>query len=196
MTHQELINIAFYVHGAVLLGSLPAWYKYGDRTEIFAKSLEGIQSTLSKMHLMISNDLLKIIKLYQSAVQSNIYGPNGEFYKEDDARFIESEAFRNFINHEPEIIAEYWVLIRAKSNWLNWALILSWMILILIILQIISLLFHGLDKISITTLPDWISKASIGATGFLVLIIFCLPTLFMQLSHGVIINKKAKYDAP
>lgn len=205
MTHQELVNIALYIHGAVLAASLGAWYKYGDRTDIFSKSLEGTESTLFKLRMMIANDLLTTIEKVKKdplTVKPNLLGPNGQnIYWEKEANFIESEGFRqairDFLDLKIDMISNYRVLMRARSNWCYWARILSWSILIIIILQMLSLAMHGfIDKILEIPLPSWCIHGSLTITVFLVLFLFCFPFRIMLRSHDLIIQEKVKYDAP
>jgi len=206
MAHQDLVNIALYVHGAVLLCSLTAWYKYGDRSDILAKSLEGTESTLSKLRKMISDDLLTTIKEVLSTAQTQqtnpILGPDGRvlFYSERDANFLKSEEFEqaitDFVAFKCDMLSGYRILIRARSIWCFWARVLSWSILLLIVLQILSLALHGYDKIVVKHLPDWSVHGTLIVTGCLVLIMFCLPFTIMLCNHDVIMKEKVKYDAP
>ena len=80
MTHQELLSITLIVHVAVLSGSLAAFYKYGDRSDFMAKSLEGTETTLSKLRMMISSYLLSSIKEFLSTIlyPQPILGPEAK----------------------------------------------------------------------------------------------------------------------
>lgn len=204
MTHAELLNIALSAHGAVFLGSLAAFYKYGDRTDVFAKSLEGTNSVLSKLRMMISDELLTAIKGCLSAVPTKpklILGSDGNaVYSEDAAYFIESDSFRqvvrDFIDLRAERISDYQVLMRARSKWCFWAKVLSWSIWLSIILQLVFLITHGfVDYVLGHSLPNWGIYATLAISGFVVLFVICLLP-FLLLNHDVILQQKVKYDAP
>jgi hypothetical protein len=206
MTHQDLLNITLSVHVAVLLGALAAWYKYGDRSDVLAKSLKGTDIVLTRLRIMISSDLTKAIREVLSTIPTNpqaILGPDGKnpIYSEKVSNFLESEAFRqairDFIDSRADVISDYRVLTRARANWCFWARILSWSILVLIILQAFFLAGHGfMDKILGNTLPNWCLHGSLTITGFVVLFVFCLPFPILLRNHDTIIQQKVKYDAP
>ena len=188
MTHEDLLNITLQVHGAVLLGALAGWYKYGDRSDILAKSQEGTESLLSKLRMMISRDLTDAIKTVLATVPSNpqlILGPDGKnpVYSEKVSNFLESERFRqavrDYIDLEADAISDYRLLMHARTNWCLWARVLSWSILALIILQVLFLVGHGFaDRILGNPLPNWCTHGSLSITGILVLFVFCLPFFF------------------
>jgi len=206
MTHAELLNIALYVHGAVLLGSLAAFYKYGDRTDILAKSLAGIDSVLSKLRMLISDELLTTIKKGLSTVPTNpqpLLGPDGKsfVYTEKAVNFLESDSFRqvvrDFIDRRAERISDYQALMRARSKWCLWARVLSWSILLSIILQIVFLVTHGfVDYLLGHSLSNWTIHATLAISGFIVLLVFSLPFPILLRTHDVILQYKVKYDAP
>lgn len=205
MTHAELLKIALSVHGAVLAGSLVAFYKYGDRTDVLAKSLAGIDSVLSQLRMMISDDLLATIKGRLSAVPTNpqlILGPDGinPIYSEKVANFLESDTFRqtvrDFIDPRVDRISDYRVLMRARENWCFCARMLSWSIWFSIILQFVFLVTHGfVDYLLGHSLPNWTIHATLAISGFVVLFVLCLVPFLLR-SHDVILQHKVKYDAP
>jgi len=165
MTHKELVDIAVSVHVGVLLGALAAWYKYGDRSEVLSKSLQGTEATLSRLRIIISDELMTGIKGTLSTMPANpelILGPDGKnpVYSERVTNFLESERFReavrDFVDRRADCVSDYRALTRARTNWCFWARVLSWSILLLIVVQLLSLCVHGfVDKILGKTLPDW-----------------------------------------
>ncbi len=206
MTHQDLLSITLSVHAAVLLGALAAWYKYGDRSDVLARSLGGTEKILSTLRMMISRDLTAAIKTVLATVSSNpspILGPDGKnsTYSEKASNFLESESFRqavrDYIDFGADAISDYRLLMRARTIWCLWARVLRWSILTLIILQGLFLCGHSfVDWVLGKSMPDWCFHASLSITGFLVLFVFCLPFPLMLRSHDIIIQQKVKYDAP
>jgi hypothetical protein len=206
MTHAELLRIALSVHVAILAGSVVALYKYGDRTDVLAKSLAGMDSVLSKLRMIISDDLLATIKGCLSTVPTNpqlILGPDGRnpVYSEKVANFLESDTFRqtvrDFIDLRVDRISDYRILVRARDNWCFWARKLSWSILLLTILQVVFLVAHGIfDYLLAYSLPNWAIHATLAISGFMVLLVLCLPFPILLRSHDVILHYKVKYDAP
>jgi len=206
MTHQDMLNITLSVHGAVFVGAIAAWYKYGDRSDVLAKSLEGTDNLLRKLRILISSDLSKHIREVLSTVPANpqaILGPDGKnaIYTEKVSNFLESEAFRqaigDFVSSGANVISDYRVLARARASWCFWARLLSWSILAIIILQAVFLAAHGfIDKILGNHLPDWCAHGSIVITGFIVLFVLCLEFPILLRNHDKMIQQKVKYDAP
>jgi hypothetical protein len=205
MTHNALLQIGLTVHGMVLLGALAAWYKYGVGSEVQEKSLERTESTLSKLRMMISDELLTTIKTKLPSVPIElrpIIGPDGKtsIYSERVTNFLESERFReainDFIDHKVGVISDYRELIRARDNLCLWARILSWSVWLVIILQILSLVLQGyIDMILGKEAPDWSIHGSLAITCFLVLFVICVPSPILLRSQNAIIQKRVKYDA-
>lgn len=204
MTHAELLNLALSIHGAVFVGSLAAFYKYGDRTDVFAKSLAGTDSALSRIRKMISDELLTTVRECLHKKTPNlqpILGPDGTTYgySEKTADLLESEAFRpvrHFIDLRTDSISDYHILIRARENWCFWARMLSWSILLSIILQLVFLVIHGLvDHVLGYPLPDWSIFATLIISAVVVLVVLGL-FVFLLKNHDVILQQKVKYDAP
>jgi len=204
MTHDVLTTWAITVHFAILSGALVAWYKYGDRSEVLAKSLEGTNFTLSKLQMMITSELLTTIKTMIQSVPSNpqpILGANGEasIYSERSMNFLESERFhqaiQDFVNRKTDAISDYRVFVRARVSWCFWAKTLSWTVLLVIVLQILAIILHGFfDKILGKTMPDWSIHSSLAVTALLVIFVFCVVCPKLLRNHDIIIQQKVKYD--
>ena len=45
MTFEDGTSLAFTVHGAIWIVTAAAYYRYGDRTDLFDKSLRGCRRT-------------------------------------------------------------------------------------------------------------------------------------------------------
>ena len=59
MTLSDAAGLALKVHGAVWLAAVAAYYKYGDRTDLFEKALRGNQSLRQAVRDNIATDLSK-----------------------------------------------------------------------------------------------------------------------------------------
>ena len=59
MTLGEAAGLALKVHGAVWLAAAAAYYKYGDRTNLFEKSLQGNRSARQSILDTVASDLSK-----------------------------------------------------------------------------------------------------------------------------------------
>jgi hypothetical protein len=208
MTHAELLRIAISFHATVLIASLAAWYKYGDRTDVFAKSLTGTDFVLSRLRMMISDDLKATIKEYLSTVTysttSSLVGLDGKtpIYSEKIALSLDSEDFRDcvrdFMNRTVvDSLSDYRVLKQARENWCFWARILSWLILLSIILQVLFLATHGfVDCLIGQPLPNWTIHTSLAMSGSVIALVFILPFPILLRSHDIILKHRARFDAP
>jgi hypothetical protein len=87
VSHTELVNLALSIHGSVLLASIVAYYKYGDRTELLEKGLRGTDSTLSVMRRRIATELVEHLDEYFT---SGLAVPT--ITGEDDPTYIERPA--------------------------------------------------------------------------------------------------------
>src|SRR5437870_4683892 len=99
MTGPETAGLALKIHGAVWLAAAAAFYKYGDRTELFDKTLGGTQATREAIRDRIAEDLGNQLRPILRdppvrRIRSPILTPTGNNYEEESPEITRSEPFR------------------------------------------------------------------------------------------------------
>jgi len=198
MTYAELINVVLSFHSAILLVALTAYFKYGDRSQIFAKSLQGASAALEVIRKGITLELVGAIKPIlrsSDSVTSTILGPDDAYF-EKAIDMLDGEEFRDgvreFVERRANSIADCRSLTIARDRWCRWAERLSKGILFLLIWQSLSFIVAGSGKF-LTTIPLSILKGSLVVSIGSVLV--CLGLLVpVQSFHNRIMDLRRKYD--
>lgn len=203
MLHTELVKIVLWVHGPVLLGALAAYYRYGDRTEVFNRSLSGTDSALRRMRQLLSGELGKRLESVfqgQETIPSLIVGPDGNTYTEQCANPLGGElyreALRDFVEGSSNLMTDYHSACLARERWCLWAKRLSWALLGLIVWQFSIVGATALlDLTSLVQIPDWVLLWAGLPTA--ILIAGCLVAVFSCLRHHDTIERfRIRYDTP
>ncbi len=196
MNYFEILDFILKVHGTVLGAAILAYYKFGDRTDLYSKSLSGSDSILEQVKKEISislgDSLKRVIK--ESEIVKPILNFKGNWYREDLVIPLESEEFREVIYDfvEKGCLVKYKILIESRYSWCKWFKILSWTILFLLIWQVIALIFTGSIRIFQPNFPNWVVISSVIPTVFGVLC--CVLELIPILqNHDKIIKYREKY---
>ena len=200
MNHQDLINLALSVHGSVLLATIVAFYKYGDRTELIEKGLRGSDSVFAEIRRRIATELVDVLKGYFESSQSapTITLGNDPAYVERSNKLVQSEGFRetvrDFVEGHSVVMADYRNLVNARDQWCNWARFLSWTLLTLLFVEVVIVGILGfVDKLAGLALPDlsiqwsWLPVALLVAGTV-------LPLPFMLRKHDVMTKCKIRYE--
>lgn len=200
MLHNDLVNLALSIHGSVLLASIVAYYKYGDRTELVEKGLRGTDSTLAEMRRRIATELVDHIdEFFQSGrTVPTITAEDVPAYIERPTNPVRSEAFREtireFVDGHSVVIAHYRILLLARDGWCKWGRFLSWALLLLVLVEIgIVGVLGYVDKLNGQQLPDgsihwsWLPVALLVVTAV-------LPLPFMLRKHDIMTKYKIEYE--
>lgn len=205
MTHETMANTVWGVHGALSLVVLAAFYRYGDRSETFSKSLQGADSLLTKLRRKLSSDLADhltpfVTTIQQKAVASPILDPHGEGYSERLPALAESEEFREslqkFIEGDGHVLVDYRSALTARHSWCFWAKALSWCLLTTLVwLFSVAGLVFLFEKVFEIRVPDVMLTLSWVIT--LVAVLSCLLPLPLQLrSHDKLCHLRMLHDSP
>ncbi len=200
MTHTELVNVALSIHAPLLLAALAAYYKYGDRTELLSKSLQGTDGVLSRMRREIADELGESLRpiLENPGTVPTVVG--NETYTERPVNPVGSELYRstirNFVEDNSNSLLDCRSLRSARDAWCFWARILSWSILGLLLWQAIATGSLALfDKVLEFAVPDQFIKFSAIPTAVGV-IASLAPLPFLLKWHDVINKYRMRHDAP
>lgn len=193
------------VHGGLLAVAVGAFYKYGDRSENFAKSLAGTTTLLRSLRMsmsgVLSDDLRNFFRGVDT-VPSLILDASGRSmdgitYSEKAANTCQSELFgevvRKFIDGNAESLGDYRIVFVACSRWLFWMTWLSWTVLGLLYWQCIVTFLLAIVKVTGVVLSTKILLVSLTPSVFFgVMALFALP--FALYSHDQIMRQRIKYD--
>lgn len=201
MSHGELVKLALSVHGSVLLATIIAFYKYGDRTELLERGLRGSDSVFAEMRRRIATELVVALEEYfqSGQVVPTITAGQDAAYVERITNPVLSEGFReavrDFVEGHSIVMADYRKLLSARESWCNWGRILSWALLALLVVEVLIVGILGLaDKLAGHTLPNWSIQWSWLPVAVLVAAAL-VPLPFMLRKHDIIANCKLTYEA-
>lgn len=133
MTHAALAAVALKSHAALLVGVLAAYYKFGDRTEVTARSLQGTEATLREVRRLIAATLADALR-EQNATPSTsssviITSISEQVYAERPSNFLNSERYRDavreFVEGQSRTLADCRSLLSHRDAWMNAARRLS-----------------------------------------------------------------------
>lgn len=172
MTHEALVNVAATTHTAVLLGALAAYYKFGDRTDVLAKSLQGTEQSMRDLRRLIAAELAETLQkdlssvptvstlIVESATESYVERPTsvfaGERYRDSIRRFVEVSSNR---------LVDCRNLVSLRDAWSRCAQRLSWLILGLVAYEALVAGFLGfLDRTGVLIVPDAVIRWAAAPT--------------------------------
>jgi hypothetical protein len=196
---NDIINLALTFHASVLACAIAAYYKYGDRTEVFSKSLQGTDLVLVRIRQKITEDLTKSLKpVFESAGSVPTLIVPDSVYLERSLNPVGSERYlegiREFVEHSSDSLSTYRSVFLARHGWCVWARVLSWSILILAIWQAAATGFIAFGcTLGEIQVPSWIIKASFLPTALASFSCFsALP--FLLFHHDRISGFRERYD--
>jgi hypothetical protein len=204
VNHEVLINSLLGFHGAVFVIAIGCFWKCVDRTAMFASSYKNYENTIRKIKERIFGDLSLALKpLFSHPDEKaigilNLFGPEGEYWKEEEANVQETEEYKNavmgFIKDNASALADFKTISSLVRKCKYWAGYLRWSIFGVLILQAISLfLFWVLDKIYGHTFGNLTIYVIVGVSVIFIINGFLsLPLLLYY--HGKADDYGSKYD--
>lgn len=202
MTLADPLNSVLGAHGAVLLVAWGALHKYGDRSDLFGKSLAGVDSTLERLRRKISSALARHLEpVFKGAGSdpSPILEPKGNMYIEKPVNPVGGEAYReavrDFVEGGSEAIADYVALLKARDEWCRWAKTRGWAMLFLFVWEFLAVCALGIGVALLDVpSPKWILSSSLVPTVFLALAVVALFAMVMR-QDDRILHGRSRYDA-
>lgn len=203
MTIAEATSLALSVHGAVCLVAAAAYYKFGDRKVLFDKLPQDCRRLMRSIKDEITTDLwaqLRPIVRDSIRAQTTTIKTKGDEYIEEPADVTEGEiyyqAIRDFVTNSSGSLVDYSVILKTVKAWRVWAHLLSWLILILVILEVALLAMTLLVLVSINgteIAPLW--SLLLGSVPTVVLIVGVFTCLILvHVKQGTIVDMKINYD--
>lgn len=203
MDHVGLAAGVLSAHAAVLVSAVAAYYKYGDRTEVFTKSLQGTEALLRAMKQRLLDELERHLEATLEGgecVPSPILRPDGNTYVERPVNPIGSERWRealaDFVQSNAGTVADYSRAVGARDSWCVWSRRLSWSLLALLCWQILVAGAVGIvDRVCGVPFPGDVLGWSFVPTVLIILnTLFCLAICLAR--HDTICSLRNRYDAP
>ncbi len=200
MTHEGLVALATTAHAAVLVGALAAYYKFGDRTEVFARSLQGTDQTLRELRRLIAADLAQRLKDDlgdDSTISAIVLEQSTEAYVERPSIVLASEKFResirSFVEQGVSRLIDCRTLVGLRDGWSRSARRLSWCLLALALYQaLVAGILAFLDRTEVIRLPDSFVLWAAGPTAIILAVCFGLMTQ-IQRCHDQISVIRERY---
>ena len=196
MIHDALTSVALGTHATLLVGVLAAYYKYGDRTEITARGLQGTDATLREIRRKIAASLADAVR-EQLAAPTLILEASTESYVERPSNPLESEryreAVRDFVEGNSSFLIDCRNLTLYRNAWLRAARRLSWILLAFGAYEgAVAGALALVDKTGVFSIPDVaVLLAAIPTALFFLAGLLCLGS--MQVDHDRIMSIRNRY---
>ncbi len=197
--HEALVTAALGGHGGILLGAMAAYYKYGDRTESMAKSLQGTEATLRAMRGALAGELAEELKsgLRSSSAVTAMVDPVLGSYSETAVDIFSGEQFRSalvkFVERKSKVIVDCRSLAFARDAWARRARRVSWCLFLLIVYETICVGALFSERLEVFTIPDLLVKLTFSFSVALILVALATSgTLLM--AHDQITAIRMKHE--
>jgi hypothetical protein len=160
-------------------GALAALYKYGDRTDLAKKSLDGTKEALDGLRAYLGRALAEAV----TPTVQRILAEQGD--ADAVLEELRGENFQNdistFVTRDLDEMVSYRMLVHERTHWSKWARRLSWGVYILTAVEFVFMVWFGLaNKVLSHPLTLPITIISFIVSG--VVLVFCI------LSFGVMLR--------
>jgi hypothetical protein len=163
-----------------------AWYKYGDRTDLAKKSLDGTKEALDELRAYLGRALADAVKPTVQRILAEQGGPDavleelrGENFQDDVSAFV---------TRDLDEMISYRILVHERKHWSAWAQRLSWGVYISMAVEFVFTVWFGLaNRVFSHPVSLQIAVASFCVSG--IVFVFCI------LSAGVMLRCHDKISA-
>lgn len=134
------------------MGGLAAWYRYGDRTDLAKKSLDGTKEALDDLRAYLGRALADAVKPTIKAIVTEQGTPQLDGTLNIPANAV-LEEFRgenfqddvsSFVTRDLDAMISYRMLIHARDRWSRWAQRISWGVYIFLATEFVFTIWFGL----------------------------------------------------
>lgn len=204
MTHEQLVTSALAAHAGLLVAAVAVYAKFGDRTEVTARALQGTDGSLRELRRLIASELAEAIK---STVRDSPTAPAASSlilltpaYVEPTPSGFDSERFRDtvreFVEGKSACLFDCRDLLKYRKRWMRYAKGLSHVLLAFVAYEALAagaLMF--LDKLDVFSFSYLTIVLASVPTAVLAFVALCCA-LVMQLSHDKIYGIRHRYAEP
>ena len=124
----DFATLSVTYHGALLLGAIAAYNKYGDRTDVTDKSLKGTKEALDTLLAYLGRSMAEAVRPTIEGILANAADADGivkELRAVDIVEELRGEAFvddvASFVNRDADELLSYRNLVHARARWSAWA---------------------------------------------------------------------------
>lgn len=204
MTADSLLTFALSFHSGLIIVALAAYYKYGDRTELFDKSLRGTDAALAETRRQIAyrlgSRLMTVFDNPDSVIEVSLFDATGRPI-EVAVSPAGSEDYNNaifeFVESDFQVLLDCRALSALRRRWCACARFLSWALLILVALE--SLIAGALafwTKYLDRNLPSCALEGAFLFTGLVLVAVVFVPAAILLYLHDRILQHRLRYAAP
>lgn len=163
------------------MGAVAAWYKYGDRTDVAKKSLDGTKEALDQLCAYLGRALADAVKptVQRIITEQGTAQLDGTLSITPDAILEEfrGENFQDdvssFVTSDLDAMISYRMLIHARNRWSAWAQRISWSVYVFLAAEFIFTIWFGLaNRVFNHPLSFRIAVASFCVSG--IVFAFCI----------------------
>jgi hypothetical protein len=207
MPLPDIPTITIGFHAATLVPLAVALQKFGDRSEMFQKSLAGVGETMERMRRRVAAELEAEIAsafprpgaVTQASPILDGAGNRITAFVQGPAALPSSEAFRNciheFASRDESSLRGYARLHSARDGWARAAKVVSWSVLIALAWELLA---FGLTGVACgllkTQVDDWVLLSSFIPTGLLA-VLFIGSFAAMLWNHDSILDIRRAHDS-
>jgi hypothetical protein len=191
------------VHGGLLVAAVFAFYKYGDRTDLFDKSLAGTNAVLRVLRrdiaFKLASRLQPVFDGASAVIEISLVDAGGNPISEVSVNPVGSENYNDalfdFVEGNDLSLVHYRLLLHTRDRWCGWAKSLSWAILILMSLEAVFCGYLLWSKLVGHFLAGHLLVVTFCATA--ISFVSCLvPLIFLLCAHDKISELRKRYDLP
>lgn len=189
-------------HSAILAAAVAGYYKYGDRTEYFRKSFQGLKNLQEALKSEISEHLkawiAPVLRESSTSIASSVLDSSGNFHQ-SFADPLEGESYKNaaalFLQGNLDSIIDYRILCSAATKWSFWARLQSWVFVASFISEgVICAILFTTKLLAISVTVRLLEATSVPTVACFAL--FCLCAVRLSMLHDSFLGLTRKHAIP
>ena len=199
MTAPELLVYALQVHALHAVSGFAAVRKYGDRTDLIAKSMQGTDSPLRVLRRTVSGELAEVLRkwLASAATVTTAVDPSSGVYAERPADVFAGEQYRTIVRMFVETriggMVDCRTFFTEREKWARHAERLSWCTIAFFAYQLVAAGTLFLAQLEVVSLSTTMVKTTFAPSFLLVAaIVACMVAALV--AHDRISRIRMKYD--
>jgi len=150
---------------------LAAWYKYGDRTDLAKKSLDGTKEALEGLRAYLGRALAEAVTPTVQRILAEQGDPDAVLEELRGENFQDDVS--TFVTRDLDEMVSYRTLMHERKHWSTWAQRLSWGVYTLTVVEFIFLAWFGLaNKVFGSPVSVRVAEFSFIISG--IVFVFCI----------------------
>lgn len=191
------------IDATALLAYIAAFYKYGDRTEVYKNSLNGTRDLIVEIERQIAFELAVRLKPVFSGsappvIEVVLFQADGSLSREVTVNPVGSEKYReavlDFVLSQNDAMATYRTVVHCRDRWVCWARRLSWSLLAGVLMHgMFAFALLGLRLAELSMPMRWLQAGCGLSLCLFIFVLFCVAS--MMRSHDVIQHHRRAYGS-